>query len=119
MTRNELYNKITPCGNMEYQNMVYLLQSVAFEDETIRQLLLNRIRQGGELNREDWIIFVKNVVFTPETTLTEDAVISWLNNKCGLNRVEFTAFLEGIEFIDGSEPTFILSEQGDILVTEN
>lgn len=99
--------------------MVYLIQNVAFEDEAIRLLLLNRIRQGGELNREDWIILVKNVVFTPEATITEDTVISWLNNKCGLNRIEFVSFLDSIEFTDGSEPTIILSEQGDILTTEN
>lgn len=118
MTRNELYNKITPCGTLSYTNMVYLLESLVFTDEQIRLALIQRIAQNGELSQQDWILLGKSVVFLQSSPITPATIEEWLTGKCNLTKSELKMFLEYVQFMDGSLPTFILSEDGDFLIAE-
>ena len=118
MTRNELYSKITPCGTLSYLDTVYLLESLVFEDEQIRQTLLKRIPHNGALSHEDWKLLIRSTEFTAGSPVTEETALEWLEGKCSLTREELKLFLEYTKFNDGSEPTFILSQQGDFMITE-
>lgn len=118
MTRNELYNKITPCGTLSYANMVYLLESLVFTDEQIRIAMIQRIAQNGVLSQQDWILLAKSVTFISGSPITPETIEEWLTGKCNLTRSELKLFLEYVSFNDGSQPTFILSQDGDFIIAE-
>ena len=120
MTRNELYNKITPCGVLSYWDMVYLLESLDFppQNEQIRLALINRISQNGTLSQQDWLLLARSINFIPGSPINAATVEGWLLGKCALTAEELKLFLDYAAFIDGSSPTFILTETGDFIVTE-
>lgn len=118
MTRTELYSKITPCGTMSYPDMVYLLSNVEYTDPTFAYLLIQRLSQTGGLSNTDWILFAKSVVFTPGSPINAATVEGWFANKCSLTVVELKMFLEYVSFVDGSQPTYILSQTGDFIISE-
>lgn len=118
MTRRELYDKITPCGDLSYTDMVYLLESLSFADVQIKYLLINRISQTGKLSQQDWILLAKSINFVAGSPIDANTVIGWLTGKCSLSMLELKAFLEYVTFTDGSTPTYILSQTGDFIIAE-
>lgn len=119
MTRTELYNKVTPCGDLDYISMVYLIQNTVFIDPSFKLVLVGRIQQTGKLSREDWILLFKSVVYTVNSPISSDTATGWLSNKCTLTPVELKTFLNYVSFSDGSVPTYLLSETNDFLMMEN
>jgi|SRR5699024_2209149 len=118
MTRRELYDKITPCGTLSYWNMVYLIESLVFEEETVRYTILDRIHQNGRLSVQDWKLVFRNIEWTANSPVDENTALEWLNGKCSLTRAELKLLLEYAQFNDGSNPTIIISQQGDFIITE-
>lgn len=118
MTRQELYDKITPCGTLSYSNMVYLLESLVFTDEQIRLALIKRIAQNGSLSHEDWILLAKSITFISGSPINASTIEDWLTGKCNLTNSELKLFLEYSSFRDDSEPTFLLSQNGDFIISE-
>lgn len=118
MTRNELYNSITPCGVLPYPIMVYLINNLSFGQEQNRLVMLKRIRQNGTLSNYDWIFLFNSIVFMPNSVIDKDIAKSWLSGKCNLTSIELKIFLENVQFIDGSEPTYLLTENNDLIVSE-
>lgn len=113
MTRNELYNKITPCGKLNYLDMVYLIQNVLYINPSMLMVFLTRIKQDGSFNGEDWLLFAKSVIYVTGSPINQDTVASWLSGKCNLSKTELENFLEYVQFTDGSEPTIVLVSEAD------
>lgn len=120
MTRNELYNRISPCGTLSYWDMVYLIESLDFPaaNEQVRLLLINRIAQNGVLSQQDWLLLAKAVTYRPGSPINANTVEEWLVGKCSLTRDELKLFLEYVGFIDGSQPTYILTQTNDFIIAE-
>lgn len=119
MTRNELYNKITPCGKLNYLDMVYLIQNVVYNDPSLMMVFLQRIQQGGQFSRDDWEFFAKSIVFVSGSPINSTTVVSWLENKCSFSKTELENLLEYVQFTDGSQPTYVLvSEPGEFIIPE-
>lgn len=119
MTRNELYNQITPCGTIPYTGMLYLLNSLIFTDAQVKLGLIERLTQNGRISQEDWRLLARTVEFTPGSPIDGSIVEGWIGTKCSLSRSEFKLFLEFTEFTDGSTPTYLISEVGDFILPEN
>jgi hypothetical protein len=118
MTRHELYEMISPCGTLAYLDMLTLLSIVEYTDPQIGYLLIQRLTTHGKFTQEDWILFARSVVFLPDSPIDADIVESWFVGKCSLTGLELKTFLEFVSFTDGSLPTYLLSETGDFLVSE-
>lgn len=119
MTRQELYNQITPCGNIPYLAMVYLIQNVQMQNESIKVTLIERLsNNNGKFSQSDWLLFFSQVSFLPGAPITIDTVLQWITGKCNLTAVELRTILEYLVFIDGSQPTYLLAENGQILIEE-
>lgn len=103
---------------MGYTYMVYLLSQTEILNQSIRLLLLDRLGQGGTLSREDWLLYIQHVTFLPNPAIPKATAISWLANKCAYNAIELKAILESVKFLDGTQPTIILSQTGDIIIAE-
>ena len=118
MTRNELYNKITPCGTLPYPSMVYLIKNVEFAHSGIRELLLKRILHTGQLKQSDWLVFLRNVHYTYNSPIDSEIAESWLIGKCNLTKRELVTLLNYVLFLDGSEPTYVVTELEYLIVPE-
>lgn len=118
MTRTELYNGITSCGQMSYTALIYAISNTTFSDPSLQLLLLGRVSQVARLSREDWILFAKSVTYQSGSPITGDTVASWLASKNCLTAVELKTWLNYIVFTDSSEPTYLLTESGDIVLAE-
>lgn len=118
MTRSELYNKISPCGTLDYPTMVYLISNVQFTNIATQQLLLSRIAHNGALSQQDWLLFARSIEFLPNSPINALTIEDWLTGKCRLSGDELKQFLEFVQFTDGSQPTFILTENGDFIIAE-
>lgn len=118
MTRNELYDLISPCGTIAYLDMITLLSILQYTDPQIGYLLIQRLTANQKFTQEDWILLANSVIYLPDSPITPEIVESWFEGKCHLTLTELKAFLEYVTFNDGSEPTFLLSETGDFLISE-
>lgn len=119
MTRQELYNTISPCGDIPYLAMVYLIQNVQMSNESIKVTLLERLgNNNGKFSQSDWLLFFNNVSFSPGAPISINTVIDWITGKCKLTQIELRTILEYLVFTDGSEPTFLLAQNGQILISE-
>lgn len=119
MTRQELYNSITPCGNIPFLSLVYLIQNVQMQNESIRVTLLERLsNNNGKFSQSDWILFFSQVSFLPGSPVNINTVMEWITGKCNLTAIELRTILEYLVFIDGSQPTYLLAENGQILISE-
>lgn len=118
MTRQELYNKINICGGIDYVTTNYILNNVSVTNESTRLTLVSRISQNGKLSREDLKTLANIVVFRTGSPIDKDTIAGWLTNKKCLTATEWREFLENIDFIDGSQPTYLLAENGQILIEE-
>lgn len=119
MTRQELYNTIDVCGDMPYTSLVYLIQNVVFQNESIKVTLLERLsNNGGKFKQSDWLLFFSQVSFLPGAPITTQMVQEWINGKCKLTGVELRTIIEYLQFTDGSQPTYLLAENGQILIAE-
>lgn len=103
---------------MSYTNMVYLLESLVFTDEQIRLGLIQRLAQNGALSQQDWLLLSRSITFISGSPINAATIEDWLTGKCNLTRSELKMFLEYASFNDGSEPTFILSQDGDFIIAE-
>lgn len=119
MERQELYNSIDNCGNIPYSSLVYLVQNVEMSNESIKVLLLERLsNKGGKFSQQDWLLFISQVSFLPGAPVTLQMARDWITGKCGLTSVELRTIIEYLKFIDGSQPTYLLAENGQILIAE-
>lgn len=119
MTRQELYNQISPCGNIPYLAMVYLIQNVQMQNESVKVTLIERLsNNNGKFSQSDWLLFFSQVSFTTGAPVTVNTVLEWITGKCKLTAVELRTILEYLVFIDGSQPTYLLAENGQILISE-
>jgi hypothetical protein len=104
---------------MPFTSMVYLVQNLTFADPAIQLVLLQHISQTGRLKREDWILLAKSITYDTGSPITADTVVSWLANKCKLSVTELKTWLNYVTFIDGSVPTYVLTQTGDFVLTES
>lgn len=118
MERIELYNKITPCGNLDYLSMVWLINNIVYQDQQIGFYLLSKLGQTGKLSQQDWITLIKSSTFISGSPIDENIALSWLVGKCNLNRSELMLFLEYIELHE-TEPTFLTTGTGNLITTNN
>lgn len=119
MTRQELYNEITPCGSISYLALVYLIQNVQMSNESIKVTLLERLSSNnGKLTQSDWLLFFSQVSFAAGSPINLDTVREWITGKCNLTAIELRTILEYLVFIDGTQPTYLLAENGQILIAE-
>lgn len=98
--------------------MVYLLESLVFTDEQIRLLLIEELSHSGELSQQNWILLANSITFISGSPIDAGTIEGWLTGKCSLNRSQLKLFLEYASFNDGSQPTFILSQAGDFIISE-
>lgn len=119
MTRQELYNQISPCGNIPYLALVYLIQNVSMQNESVKVTLIERLsNNNGKFSQSDWLLFFSQVSFTAGAPVTVNTVLEWITGKCNLTAVELRTILEYIVYTDGSQPTYLLAENGQILIAE-
>lgn len=119
MTRQELYNNISPCGDIPYLAMVYLVQNVQMSNESIKVTLLDRLaNNNGKFSQSDWLLFFNNVSFVPGSPVNVNTVIDWITGKCSLTAIQLRTVLEYIVFTDGSQSTYLLGQNGQILIAE-
>ena len=118
MERIQLYNKITPCGNLDYLSMVWLINNLVYTDQQIGLLLLNRLSQTGRLKQQDWILLFNSVLFLENSPINSVTAKEWLIGKCNLNRSELKLFLEYAQLHE-TEPTFLTTGSADLLTTNN
>lgn len=118
MERIELYNKITPCGNLDYSSMVWLINNVVYQDQQIGVYLLSKLSQTGKLSQQDWIVLIKNSNFIMGSPINQQTALNWLNSKCNLSRQELMLFLEYINLHE-TEPTFLTTGTGNLITTNN
>lgn len=99
--------------------MVYLIQNVVFSNESIKVTLLDRLgNNNGMFSQSDWLLFFANVSFIDGSPVNMDTVKSWITGKCSLTQIELRTILEYLVFTDGSEPTFLLAQNGQTLISE-
>lgn len=119
MTRQELYNSITPCGDIPYLALVYLVQNVQFANESIKITLLQRLSaNNGKFSQNDWLVFFSQVSFRAGSPITIETVRDWITGKCSLSGTELRTILEYLVFIDGTQPTYLMAENEQILISE-
>lgn len=119
MTRQELYNQIDICGNIPYLALVYLIENVQMQNESIKVTLLERLtNNNGKFSQSDWLLFFSQVSFLPGSPINIDTVRDWITGKCSLSAVELRTIIEYLVFLDGSQPTYLLGENGQILIAE-
>lgn len=119
MTRQELYNSITPCGTISYLAMVYLIQNVSMRNESIKVTLLERLKNNnGKFSQSDWLLFFSQVDFIANAPVTINTVLEWITGKCSLSAIELRTILEYLRFLDGTQPTYLMAENGQILIAE-
>lgn len=119
MTRQELYNQISPCGAISYLALVYLVQNVQMINESVKVTLLERLsNNNGRFSQSDWLLFFSQVSFLPGAPININTVLEWITGKCNLTAVELRTILEYLVFLDGSEGTYLLAENGQILIKE-
>lgn len=119
MTRQELYNSINICGSIPYLSLVYLIQNVQMSNESIKVTLLERLSSNnGKFSQSDWLLFFGNVSFAPGAPINLDTVREWITGKCSLTATELRTIIEYLTFIDGTQPTYLLAENGQILISE-
>lgn len=117
MLKADLINAVSPCGTLNYWEMISLFNNVEYVDISVLPLLEERLSQSGELSVTDWIFFAKSIVFEEASPIDACTIAGWLSNSC-FTQLELKAFVEWIKFTDGSQPTFLISEGGDILIAE-
>lgn len=117
-TRTELYNRIDACGYMKYLDMILFLQSIRMTDESVRSVLIERVKHNGTLSKQDWLLLARTVVWIEDSVITEDTIEEWLLGECNLTRNQLVLVIENVEFIDGEPPTYIIAEQGDFIIAE-
>lgn len=118
INRITFYDGISPCGGVAYLDLVEILSNLEYTDPQIGYLLIQRLVTNQEFTQQDWILLARSIVFLPGSPITADMVESWFNGKCQLTGTELKTFLEYVSFLD-SEPTYLLSDSGDFLISEN
>lgn len=88
-------------------------------NESIKVTLLERLsNNNGKFSQSDWILFFSNVAFTAGAPISINTVLEWITGKCSLTTIELRTILEYLVFMDGSQPTYLLAENGQILISE-
>lgn len=119
MTRQELYNSINVCGDLPYLSLVYLVQNVEFANESLKITLIQRLSaNGGKFSQDDWLLFFSQVSFLPGSPITINTVLDWITGKCSLTATELRTILEYLVFSDGTQPTYLMAENEQILISE-
>jgi parallel beta-helix repeat protein len=98
MTRQEIIDSITRCGNLPFNSLFELVSIANYIADDIKPVLLFKINQSGKLNRTDWKLFANSVSYVDGSPITSEIVNEWLSNECKLTYDQLVAFIQYVEF---------------------
>lgn len=116
MKRVEIYKSINFCGDLSYNAMINLLESVKFKDISNKLMLQQSLSVNGKLSRSDWMIFVNELIFKKDATITSEIALGWLDCQSKFLKGQLIQVLENVEFEDGEQPTIYIS--GGLILTK-
>lgn len=114
MNRLKVYNSINYCGNMSYEDLMFMLENVKFKDISDRLLLQTNVTTNGKFRRSDWLMFINSATYMKNSSVTKEIASGWLECSNKLNKQELISLLENLEF-EGNNPPTILISSGVIL----
>ncbi len=117
MDRQEIYQGITTCGNMDYKSLISLLDAVYFANKADRKLLRENSGINGRLAKYDWVYFVNTVEFLDDKKVTKEIALHWITTQNKFTQTQLIELLESIRFEDSSLPTYLMD--GGFYLTDN
>ena len=80
--KQELINKIMPNCLLPMYYMITWINNLVFQNEpadTLRQLIISKVKSNGQLLPEGWELLLNNVVFENNASITPAQVLEWIN----------------------------------------
>lgn len=115
MNKQEFLKEVTICGDMPYIVLRKLINHFKFNDEQIKIFILKQLEKNKNLRRGDWELIFMHVLYLDG--LSRNITLGWLNDGCKLSGDKLKIFIEYVDMLS-YEPTYILTQNGDILITE-
>ena len=80
--KQELINKIMPNCLLPMYYMITWINNLVFQNEpadTLRQLIISKVKSNGQLLPEGWELLLNNVVFENNASITPAQALEWIN----------------------------------------
>ena len=80
--KQELINKIMPNCLLPMYYMITWINNLVFQNEpadTLRQLIISKVKSNGQLLPEGWELLLNNAVFENNASINSAQVLEWIN----------------------------------------
>lgn len=106
MQKNNITNKISPCGNLAFSVVYWWVQNLTLNSEADRQFILSKISQNGTISIEAWKILANSATLETDASFNKPTLLSWFD--CGKqpSKDQLKIIIEGLKIGNYSEPEF-------------
>ena len=115
--KQELINRIQPNCLLPFSYMVTWINNLEFQNEpadNLRALILAELRSNGQLLPNGWELLVNNVVFEPNTSITQAVVLDWLTERVCPTCAQLKQMIQDFK-LKASFPLFVETNVLDLL----
>ena len=80
--KQELINRIMPNCLLPMYYMITWINNLVFQNEpadTLRQLIISKVKSNGQLLPEGWELLLNNAVFENNASINSAQVLEWIN----------------------------------------
>lgn len=81
MVKNNLTNKITPCGGLPFSVVYWWVSNLMLNSEADRQFILSKISQTGAIPVDAWKVLINSATLEADASLTKSEFLEWFD--CG------------------------------------
>lgn len=113
--KSKFLNEISPCGDMSYTTLVELINQLTFDDDQIKIFIIQRLSRNRNLTKSDWRLIFMHIEY--EDGFDKYIPLGWIDSGCKMTGEYFKILIEYAKLRD-YDSTFLLTEDGDILITE-
>lgn len=105
--RNEVYNEISPCGNLSYKGLSYLINNLVFQSPADQLFLIKSIGVSGRFTRNLWEFLIRTCTFETNPKISRQMALEILHSQNCFKRFQLIEVLESIQFTQGVPPTYL------------
>ena len=123
MEKSAILEKLTPCCNLPFSVMYWLVESTMLKnnnDTVLRNYLLNAIQQNGDMTLNGWKVYFENAVLEVGSSLSYEMLESFADGLKKPNCDELKMFINNVDIGNYIPPTIqpnIYSNNGTITDT--
>ena len=93
-----------------------MLNTIKFENPSVRNVLPEGISSNGRLEPYNWVYLINNATWRENATVPKEVAEEWIKKQCKYTRKQLIEVLESIEFESEELPTYLMD--GDIYLID-